>query len=106
MEQGRRAACHAFDQPFAPSKHLPYGLFTIPEISMVGETEEKLTADRVPYEAGAARYREIPRGHIVGDTTGMLKILFHRQTRHVLGVHCIGEAATEIVHIGQAVMAL
>jgi NAD(P) transhydrogenase len=106
MEQGRRAACHAFGQPFAPNKYLPYGLFTIPEISMVGETEEKLTAERVPYEVGVARYREIARGHIVGDTTGMLKILFQRHTRHLLGVHCIGEAATEIVHIGQAVMAL
>jgi NAD(P) transhydrogenase len=105
MEQGRRAVCHAFGQPFEMSKCLPYGLFTIPEISMVGETEQKLTADCVPYEVGVARYREIARGHIIGDTTGMLKILFHRQTRKILGVHCIGEAATEIVHIGQAVMA-
>jgi NAD(P) transhydrogenase len=106
MEQGRRAVCHAFGQPFEVSKNLPYGLFTIPEISMVGETEQKLTADCVPYETGIARYKEIARGHIVGDTTGMLKILFNRHTRKVLGVHCIGEAATEIVHIGQAVMAL
>lgn len=106
MEQGRRAVCHAFGQPFEMSKNLPYGLFTIPEISMVGETEQKLTAACVPYEVGIARYKEIARGHIIGDTTGMLKILFHRHTRAVLGVHCIGEAATEIVHIGQAVMAL
>jgi NAD(P) transhydrogenase len=106
MEQGRRAVCHAFAVPFSPSKHLPYGLFTIPEISMVGENEEKLTAERVPYEVGVARYRELARGHIVGDTTGLLKILFHRQTRQLLGVHCIGEAATEIIHIGQAVMSL
>jgi NAD(P) transhydrogenase len=106
MEQGRRAVCHAFGQPFEMSKHLPYGLFTIPEISMVGETEQKLTADCVPYEVGVARYKEIARGHIVGDTTGMLKLLFHRHTRRILGVHCIGESATEIVHIGQAVMAL
>jgi NAD(P) transhydrogenase len=106
MEQGRRAVCHAFGQPFEACQQLPYGLFTIPEISMVGQTEQKLTADCVPYEVGIARYREIARGHIIGDTTGMLKILFHRHTRKVLGVHCIGEAATEIVHIGQAVMAL
>jgi NAD(P) transhydrogenase len=106
MEQGRRAACHAFGQPFVPSKFLPYGLFTIPEISMVGQNEHELTAARVPYEVGIARYREIARGHIVGDTTGMLKILFHRETKHLLGVHIIGELATEIVHIGQAVMAL
>ncbi len=106
MEQGRRAVCHAFGQPFEACQQLPYGLFTIPEISMVGQTEQKLTADCVPYEVGIARYKEIARGHIIGDTTGMLKILFHRHTRKVLGVHCIGEAATEIVHIGQAVMAL
>jgi NAD(P) transhydrogenase len=106
MEQGRRAVCHAFGQPFESCQHLPYGLFTIPEISMVGQTEQKLTADCVPYEVGIARYKEIARGHIIGDTTGMLKILFHRHTRKLLGVHCIGEAATEIVHIGQAVMAL
>ncbi len=106
MEQGRRAVCHAFGQPFETCKHLPYGLFSIPEISMVGQTEQKLTADCVPYEVGVARYKEIARGHIIGDTTGMLKILFHRHTRKLLGIHCIGEAATEIVHIGQAVMAL
>jgi NAD(P) transhydrogenase len=85
---------------------MPYGLFTIPEISMVGKNEEQLTADRVPYEIGIARYGEIARGQIAGDQTGMLKLLFHRETRKLLGVHMIGEAATEIVHIGQAVMAL
>ena len=84
---------------------MPYGLFTIPEISMVGQKEEQLTAERVPYEVGIARYSEIARGHIAGDTTGMLKLLFHRDTRKLLGVHGIGESATEIVHIGQAVMA-
>jgi len=106
MQQGRRAACHAFGQPFEQWEHMPYGLFTIPEISMVGKNEQQLTAEKVPYEVGMARYREIARGHIAGDTNGMLKIMFHRQTRQILGVHCIGEAATEIVHIGQAVMAL
>jgi NAD(P) transhydrogenase len=105
MEQGRRAVCHAFSQPFDSCKQMPYGLFTIPEISMVGKNEQELTAEHVPYEVGIARFREIARGHIVGDQTGMLKLLFHRETRALLGVHCIGETATEIVHIGQTVMA-
>ena len=83
---------------------MPYGLFTIPEISTVGKNEEELTAERVPYEVGVARYSEIARGQIAGDHTGMLKLLFHRDTRKLLGVHVIGEAATEIVHIGQTVM--
>jgi NAD(P) transhydrogenase len=83
---------------------MPYGLFTIPEISMVGKNEQELTLQRVPYEVGIARYSEIARGQIVGDHTGMLKLLFHRETRRLLGVHAIGEAATEIVHIGQTVM--
>jgi NAD(P) transhydrogenase len=106
MEQGRRAICHAFGEPYERFQYMPYGLFTIPEISMVGDSEEKLTADCVPYEVGVARYKEIARGHIIGDTQGMLKLLFHRQTRKLLGVHCIGEYSTEIVHIGQTVMAL
>lgn len=106
MEQGRRAVCHAFGEPYERFQHMPYGLFTIPEISMVGDSEQKLTAECVPYEVGVARYREIARGHIIGDTQGLLKLVFHRQTRKLLGVHCIGEFATEIVHIGQTVMAL
>jgi NAD(P) transhydrogenase len=106
MEQGRRAVCQMLGQAFEPTKHMPYGLFTIPEISMVGQNEQQLTAERVPYEVGTARFGEIARGHIVGDRTGMLKLLFHRDTRKLLGVHVIGESATEIVHIGQAVMAL
>jgi len=106
MEQGRRAVCHAFDQPFDGCKNLPYGLFTIPEISMVGENEQQLTSKRVPYEVGLARFREIARGNIAGDTNGLLKLLFHRDTRVLLGIHCIGEIATEIIHIGQAVMSL
>lgn len=105
MEQGRRAVCHAFGQPFHGCKNLPYGLYTIPEISMVGKSEEQLTKDRVPYEVGVARFKEIARGQILGDQTGMLKLLFHRTTRKLLGVHCIGETATEIIHIGQSVMA-
>jgi NAD(P) transhydrogenase len=85
---------------------MPYGLFTIPEISMVGQSEEQLTKEHIPYEVGIARFSEIARGQIAGDTTGLLKLLFHRETRKLLGVHVIGEAATEIIHIGQAVMAL
>jgi NAD(P) transhydrogenase len=104
MEQGRRAVCHMMGQTFSPARNMPYGLFTIPEISTVGKNEEELTAERVPYEVGIARYSEIARGQIAGDHTGMLKLLFHRDTRKLLGVHVIGEAATEIVHIGQAVM--
>ena len=105
MEQGRRAVSHAFGQKFDPCHLMPYGLFTIPEISMVGKSEQQLTAEHVPYEVGVARFREIARGNIVGDQTGMLKLLFHRESRRLLGVHCIGETATEIIHIGQAVMA-
>jgi len=106
MEQGRRAALHAFGQTVGPLGDLPYGLYTIPEISMIGRNEQELTDKKVPYEVGIARYHEIARGQIIGDDTGMLKILFHRETREILGVHCIGDLATEIVHIGQAVMAL
>ena len=106
MQQGRHAACHAFGLACETSTHLlPYGIYTIPEISMVGRNEDDLTRDGVPYEIGVARYREIARGQIIGDTVGMLKLLFHSETRQLLGVHVIGEGATELVHIGQAVMA-
>ena len=106
MQQGRHAACHAFGLACETSTHLlPYGIYTIPEISMVGRNEDELTNDGVPYEIGVARYREIARGQIIGDTVGMLKLLFHSETRELLGVHVIGEGATELVHIGQAVMA-
>src|SRR4051812_16030995 len=101
MEQGRRAVCAIFDKPYIAYQNLPYGLFTIPEISMVGKNEQQLTAERVPYEVGVATFREIARGHISGDEHGLLKLLFHRETRKLLGVHCIGETATEIIHIGQ-----
>lgn len=104
MEQGRKAVAHAFGQESHDCDLMPYGLFTIPEISMVGKSEEQLTADKVPYEVGVARFREIARGQIVGDQMGMLKLLFHRETRSLLGIHCIGETATEIIHIGQAIM--
>lgn len=105
MEQGRKAVAHAFGQPFEPLENVPYGLFTIPEISMVGETEEALTEQKTPYEIGIAHFSEIARGQIAGDHVGLLKLLCHRETRKILGVHCIGEAATEIIHIGQVVMA-
>jgi NAD(P) transhydrogenase len=106
MEQGRRAVCHMMGKTFEPCRFMPYGLYTIPEISMVGKNEQQLTHDRVPYEMGVARYNEIARGQISGDRHGMLKLLFHRDTRELLGVHVIGEAATEIIPIGQAVMTL
>jgi len=106
MEQGRLAACHAFGLPATSVPELfPYGIYTIPEISMVGRTEEELTEQGVPYEVGKAQYREIARGQIMGDSTGLLKLIFHLGTRQLLGVHIIGEGASELVHIGQAVMA-
>ena len=86
--------------------HLPFGIYAIPAISYVGLNEEELTKQGVPYESGIARYREIARGQLLGDEDGMLKILFHRTTGELLGVHIIGEYATELIHIGQAVMAL
>lgn len=107
MEQGRVATANAFGIPTVtlPSL-LPYGIYTIPEVSFVGHTEEQLTQAQVPYEVGIANYREIARGGIIGDTIGRLKLIFHRETGAVLGVHIVGEGATELVHIGQAVIAL
>jgi NAD(P) transhydrogenase len=97
--------CHAFGEPTISVPELfPYGIYTIPEISFVGQTEEQLTERAVPYEIGVAHYREIARGQILNDTTGLLKLLFHRETRRLLGVHIIGEGATELIHIGQAVL--
>ncbi len=105
MEQGRLAACHMFGIPFEHMPELfPYGIYTIPEISMVGETEETLTANRIPYEAGIAKYSEMAKGMMLGDEAGMLKLLFHPETHKLLGVHALGQRATEIVHIGQAVL--
>jgi len=107
MEQGRLAACHAFGIQARYSRGLlPYGIYTIPEISFVGRNEEELTEQEVPYETGKAPYRELPRGQIVGDSLGFVKLLFHRETRELLGTHIIGENAVELVHIGQAVLAL
>ena len=106
-EQGRLAACAAFGVDAGPlADHFPIGIYAIPEISMVGATEHELTRDKVPYETGIARYREIARGQILGDQSGMFKMLFHRENRRLLGIHCIGTGATELVHVGQAVLAL
>jgi NAD(P) transhydrogenase len=106
MEQGRLAACHAFGIEATHVPELfPYGIYAIPEISMVGRTEEELTEQGVPYEVGKAQYREIARGQIIGDSTGLLKLVFHLDTHELLGVHIIGEGASELVHIGQAVLA-
>jgi NAD(P) transhydrogenase len=105
MDQGRLAAYHAFGEPARDLMSLqPIGIYTIPEISYCGRTEEDLTGSAIPYEVGVARYRELARGQIVGDSYGMLKLLVHLETRELLGVHVFGTAATELVHIGQAVM--
>jgi NAD(P) transhydrogenase len=108
MEQGRIAVARMYEDEHVQSNAFayPYGIYTVPEISFVGKTEEQLTSEDVPYEVGVAYYREIARGQISGDTTGRLKLIFHRDTRTVLGVHIIGEGAAELIHIGQAVMIL
>lgn len=106
MEQGRLAACHALGVETKSVPELfPYGIYTIPEISTCGRNEKELTEAGVRYEIGKAAYREIARGQIVGDRTGLLKLLFERDSRKLLGVHIIGEGASELIHIGQAVMA-
>jgi NAD(P) transhydrogenase len=105
MEQGRLAACHALGiEANSVPALFPYGIYSIPEISMVGPTEEELTEKGVPYEVGVANYREIARGQILGDITGLLKLIFDLETHELLAVHIIGEGASELVHIGQAVM--
>jgi NAD(P) transhydrogenase len=105
MEQGRLAACHMFGaHATKPVNSLPYGVYTIPEISMVGKTERQLTEEKIPYEVGVARYEELARGQILGDQTGKLKLLFDPRSLKLLGIHIIGEGATELVHIGQAIM--
>jgi NAD(P) transhydrogenase len=109
MEQGRLAACHMFGQlPVGDyegrTELMPYGIYAIPEISMVGKSEEQLTKENIPYEVGLARYSEIARGQLISDPAGFLKLMFHPQSRRLLGVHAIGTGATEIIHIGQAVM--
>jgi NAD(P) transhydrogenase len=105
MEQGRLAVCHVFGiRAHSAPERFPYGIYSVPEISMVGKNEEELTEAAIPYEIGKARYREIARGQILGDVTGLLKLIFHSETRELLGVHIIGEGASELIHIGQAVL--
>jgi NAD(P) transhydrogenase len=106
-EQGRIAVCHAFGLPVSDSHDLfPYGIYTIPEISFVGRNEEELTEKGIPYEIGKAQYKEVARGKIIGDEIGIMKLIFHRETRELLGVHILGEGAVELIHIGQAVLSL
>jgi NAD(P) transhydrogenase len=105
MEQGRVAAYHACGEPLhGLDKMQPIGIYSIPEISFVGKTEEQLTNDSVPFEVGVSRYRELARGQIIGDSYGVLKLLVSLEDHTLLGVHVFGTGATELVHIGQAVM--
>ncbi len=107
MEQGRIAACHAFGAPMPPApEYFPYGIYAVPEISTVGLTEQQVKEKSIPYECGIARFRETSRGHIMGLQSGMMKLIFSLKTRRLLGAHIIGEGATELVHIGQAVLNL
>jgi len=107
MDQGRLAARHMFGAPPPGEKGpAPYGIYTIPEISMVGRTEQELTAAKVPYEVGRAKYEELAKGQMLGAEVGLLKVLFCPQTLRIYGVHAFGEGSTEIIHVGQAVMAL
>ncbi|MET0366106.1 MAG: Si-specific NAD(P)(+) transhydrogenase [Sphingobium sp.] len=107
MEQGRIAACHAFNLPVPPAPaYFPYGVYAVPEISTVGMSEQEVHDRGINYECGLARFRETSRGHIMGLDHGMLKMIFSLKTRRLLGVHIIGEGATELIHIGQAVLNL
>jgi NAD(P) transhydrogenase len=107
MEQGRIAACHAFHMPMPPApEFFPYGIYAVPEISTVGMSEEEVRRRGIPYECGIARFRETSRGHIMGLETGMMKMIFSIRTHRLLGVHIVGEGATELIHIGQAVLNL
>jgi len=105
-DQGRFAATHLVTGKcdYRLVEHIPAGIYTIPEISSVGLTEQELTQRKVPYETGHAFFRNLARAQIIGEATGMLKILFHRETLKILGIHCFGANATEIIHIGQAVL--
>jgi len=105
MEQGRLASSYMFKQLIEPQQPLyPIGIYAIPEISMIGQSEQQLTAAKIPYEVGIACYREIARGQLMADPHGLLKLLFHPESKRLLGVHIIGSGATELIHVGQAVM--
>jgi NAD(P) transhydrogenase len=107
MEQGRVAACHAFGISLPPTPDaFPYGIYAVPEISTVGQSEEQVQESGAAYEVGIARFRETSRGHIMGVNTGFLKLLFSIESRRLLGAHIVGEGATELIHIGQAVINL
>lgn len=107
MEQGRIAACHAFGLPMPPApQYYPYGIYAVPEISTVGMSEQEVRDRGIGYECGVARFRETSRGHIMGLDAGLMKMIFSLKTRRLLGVHIIGEGATELIHIGQAVLNL
>ena len=107
MEQGRIAACHALGLPMPPApEFFPYGIYAVPEISTVGMSEEEVRRRGIHYECGIARFRETSRGHIMGLNNGMMKLIFSLKTRRLLGAHIVGEGATELVHIGQAVLNL
>ncbi|MFK8034327.1 MAG: Si-specific NAD(P)(+) transhydrogenase [Hyphomicrobiales bacterium] len=107
MEQGRIAACHALGvDAHAPPEFFPYGIYSVPEISTVGLTEEEVKERGISYEVGIARFRETSRGHIMGLDSGLLKMIFSLKTRRLLGCHIVGEGATELIHIGQAVLNL
>ncbi|MBP6011867.1 MAG: Si-specific NAD(P)(+) transhydrogenase [Alphaproteobacteria bacterium] len=107
MEQGRIAACHAFgESAHAAPEFFPYGIYSVPEMSTIGMTEEQVRERKIPYECGIARFRETSRGHIMGLSTGFMKMIFALETRRLLGVHIVGEGATELIHIGQAVLNL
>jgi NAD(P) transhydrogenase len=107
MEQGRIAACHAFGLPMPPApQYFPYGIYAVPEISTVGMSEQEVRDKNIAHECGIARFRETSRGHIMGLDAGLMKMIFSLKTRRLLGVHIIGEGATELIHIGQAVLNL
>lgn len=107
MVQGRLAACHMFEHEYRNKlEYFPYGIYAVPEISMVGATEKELKEKGIAYETGVARFRELARGQILGLGSGLLKMLFSIEDQRLLGVHVVGEGATELIHIGQAVITL
>ena len=107
MEQGRIAACHALGETaHSPPTFFPYGIYSVPEMSTIGMTEEEALERDIPYECGVARFRETSRGHIMGIDNGMLKMIFSLEDRKLLGCHIVGEGSTELIHIGQAVLNL
>jgi NAD(P) transhydrogenase len=107
MVQGRIAACHAFNIPMSDQPdYFPYGIYTVPEMSMIGLTEQELKAANIPYECGVAQMRETSRGQIMGTQSGIMKMIFCLKSKQLLGVHILGEGATELIHVGQAVLTL